>query len=333
MALSGGSSARPGPEATRPLVTVFVACYNHARFVIEALESVRIQAYPRVQLIVADDCSKDDSVAVIRRWLRAHWPDALLLAHERNVGVCATFNEILRHARGKYVAGFSADDVWLPGRLEAQVAWMEAQPDDVGVLYSDAYQMDEFGRPLPEMFIAHHRRGVPPEGWIFEALIEQNFIPAMTTLIRRRCFEVVGNYDETLAYEDWDMWLRIARRFRFGYWPQATAKYRILPTSLMRSQLPAVQRSCDRVLIKCLWLGWLQGPIRWRALHLAYRDAMDAYRLGSPDGLHAAWKLCRARPIWRHLLLLGCCRLKLPVRWHDALLRAANRLRRRPVPA
>jgi cellulose synthase/poly-beta-1,6-N-acetylglucosamine synthase-like glycosyltransferase len=56
-----------------PLVTVFVACYNHARFVVQALESVRIQDYPRIQRIVSDDRSKDDSVRVLGDWLGRHW--------------------------------------------------------------------------------------------------------------------------------------------------------------------------------------------------------------------------------------------------------------------
>src|SRR4051812_1024831 len=97
----------PDPASAWPLVTVYVACYNHARFVIEALESVRIQNYPRIQLIVSDDCSRDDSVAVIRRWLDQHWPDAQFITHAVNRGICATFNEILQQATGKYVSGFA----------------------------------------------------------------------------------------------------------------------------------------------------------------------------------------------------------------------------------
>lgn len=302
-----------------PLVTVFVACYNHARFVVQALESVRAQDYPRIQLIVSDDCSKDDSVPVIRAWLDRNWPDALFIVHAQNRGICATFNEIVRAAEGKYVSGFAADDVWLPGRLRAHVAFMETQPEEVGVIYGDAYQIDEHGARLPVRFIAAHRNlTVFPDGWVFDALVEGNFIPAMTTLIRRRCFEVVGGYDESLAFEDWDLWLRISRHFQFRAWPEITAEYRVLATSMMRTQLSPIQRSGERVLLKCLDRGWLTGRVREAVLGLEHAHALEAYARKSPGYLRAAWGCFCRKPSARNLFLLLCCSIRLPARWHAA---------------
>lgn len=309
-------------------MTVFVACYNHARFVVQALESVRRQDYPRIQLIVSDDCSKDDSVGVIRDWLGRHWPDAQFIVHPQNRGICATFNEIVGCARGKYVSGFAADDVWLPGRLRAHVEFMETQPEEVGVLYGDAYQIDENGRRLPDTFMAAHRNlPVRPDGWVFEALIAGNFIPAMTTLIRRRCFEVVGGYDETLAFEDWDMWLRISRRFQFRAWPAITAEYRVLATSMMRTQSVAIHRSGQRILIQCLQRGWLKGGVRAVALGLEHDHAMESYARKSPGWFHAVWGCFCRNPGPRNLFLLVCGLMRLPARWHSAGFRLGKKLK------
>src|SRR6478672_937834 len=136
-----------------PLVTAFVGCYNHSRFVEECLDSVRQQTYPKLQVIIFDDCSKDNSVSVIENWLKEHQLDWQFITHTRNIGICASFNEVLRLARGKYISVVAADDVWLPDKTSRQVEMMEQMPGDVGVLYSDALQIDENGKTLPQMFI------------------------------------------------------------------------------------------------------------------------------------------------------------------------------------
>lgn len=329
MTLHAGVAASQEPRASGPLVTVFVACYNHARFVVPALESVRLQGYPNVQLIVTDDCSKDDSVRVIREWLAAHWPDALFLAHPENRGICRTFNEIIGHAKGKYVSGFAADDVWLPGRLSAQVAYMEAQPEDVGVLYGDAYQIDEHGGRLPLLFNAAHRNlPMLPEGWVFETMIEGNFVPAMTTLVRRRCYEVVGGYDETLAFEDWDMWLRISRTFQFRVWPQPSAEYRLLSTSMVRTQSAAIRRSGERVLLKCLRNGWLSGRMRDVARGIEHDAARESYRQKNPARFRETWDCFRRHPSPKNLLLLLCCFSRVPADWYFGMTDAAKKMKR-----
>ena len=191
-----------GPMSTLqrplPLVTAAVICYNHARFVVEALESFKADAYPNLQLVVVDDCSRDGSGEIIRQWLERHLPDAVFVEHKTNTGVCRSINEALSYAKGKYVRFLAADDRLVPGTLLRQVEAMEADSEDIGVLYSDAFQMDERGELLPMNFIEAHRPlAHMPEGWIFDTLIEGNFIPGMTALVRRRCLDVVGNADES----------------------------------------------------------------------------------------------------------------------------------------
>jgi len=243
-----------------PLVTVFVGCYNQSRFVKECLDSVRHQTYPKLQIIIFDDCSKDHSVSVIDTWLkerRLHWQ---FIPHTRNMGICASLNQVLRLARGKYISMIAADDVWLPNKTARQVAMMERMPEDVGLLYSDAFQMNENGETLPQMFIEAHRKFViPPDGFLFNVLWERNFIPAMTTLIRRECFKQVGTYDEDLCFEDWDMWMRISRIFRFAYDKIPAATYRIVTSSATRAISEAMCRSEELFRVKYFCRGWLNA--------------------------------------------------------------------------
>lgn len=219
-----------------PLVTVIALCYNHSHFVIECLKSIYSQSYENIQLIIMDDCSSDDSVTIINDWIQSNNVQCLFVSHRVNKGICATLNEALSHARGKYISMVSTDDVWLPDKLRRQVDRMEQLTEEFGVLYSNAYQIDELGNLLPNMFIdSYIDSSSVPEGGIFDALLEKNFIPAMTTLIRKSCYDRVGLYDEKLSYEDWDMWLRISQHYKFAYSGYASAKYRIVKTSLMHS--------------------------------------------------------------------------------------------------
>ena len=236
-----------------PLVSAIVLCYNQARFVRECLDAVKLQDYPNLELIVNDDASKDDSAAVIQQWLAGSGLRYRFLRSEANQGLCRSLNNAIRQAQGKYLAGIAADDAWLPGKLIHQVELMEKLPAKVGVLYGDALQMDESGRPLDKRFIGSYRSFASmPQGQMETVLWEGNFIPAMTTLIRRECHDRVGLYDETLFYEDWDMWLRLAREYEFAYSDRVSARYRVVSTSMMQTQMGRILDSACQVCHKHL---------------------------------------------------------------------------------
>ncbi len=218
-----------------PLVSVIAICYNHERFTTDCLESIRLQTYPEIELIILDDGSTDGSVAAIRGWLAETGTRATFVAHADNRGVCRTRNEALRLARGKYLAMISTDDVWLPRKLEAQVPRMEMCRGNVAFLYSDAARMDEVARPLPGTHIeqCHCAFGRPPDGRIFETLMGGNFVPSLTTLVRRRAVVAAGGWDEQLVFEDWDLWLRLSRTYEVAFSPDIDAVYRIVEGSFI----------------------------------------------------------------------------------------------------
>ena len=251
--------------AEGPLVTVVPSCYNHARFVVECLESIRAQTYQNVEIIIMDDHSADDSVNIITDWLNTTGVEATFIAHPDNRGICRTRNEALAHATGKYCAFVSTDDVWLPDKLETHVKIMEEQPDDVAVLYTDAYRMDESGAPIDGMFLETYlaEGQPPPTGNLYEVLLDGNFIPSLTTLVRRSCLLDVGPYDESLSFEDWDMWLRLAQRYRFLYSEVPAARYRVVATSL------------DHVLRGPKRAAFDASKVRIQLKHLGYSPEFD----------------------------------------------------------
>ena len=277
-----------------PLVSTIVLSYNQRQFVVETLESVKAQTYKATEFIIVDDCSTDDSVAIIERWLQENKINCTFIRHDKNQGICKSLNEALAVATGKYISMVASDDIWLPDKIAHQVEIMESQPDQVGILYSDAFQIDERGRLLPEMFIAAHRNlPVMPQGEVLTVLLEGNFIPGMTTLIRRKCYREVGPYDETLPWEDWDMWLRIARYYSFVYSSIPSAKYRYHEKSLSHSSWSRMLKESVKIGLKQFDLGNLREDRNSTLIESLLGRSAELYRRDgskSAEILLAVWQ-------------------------------------------
>lgn len=198
-------------SATAPGVTMVVACYNHAPFVEQALTSAFAQDYPNVAVIVTDDASTDDTQEVVRGTLAEHGWAAETLFHTTNVGVCRTFNEVLARIETPYVCFPAGDDWSLPNRISTQVAAIEAAGPNCALAYCDAIEVDEAGEPINRRFSQ-----VVPKAWarrkdgdLYQTLLRGNYIPAISVLARAPLLREVGGFDPDLAFEDYDMWLRL----------------------------------------------------------------------------------------------------------------------------
>jgi glycosyltransferase involved in cell wall biosynthesis len=281
-------------QTANHLVSAIVLSYNQCQFVLETLESVKTQTYKFTELIIVDDCSTDDSVEIIESWLQANSINCTFIRHKQNQGICKSLNDALAVATGKYVSMVASDDVWLPDKIDRQVEIMESQPDQVGVLYSDAFQINEHGHPSSDMFIASHRNlPAMPQGEVLTVLLEGNFIPGMTTLIRRDCYRKVGLYDETLPWEDWDMWLRIARHYSFVYSPTPSAKYRYHEKSLSHSNRSRMLKESLKIGLKQFDLGGLKEDQKSTLIESLLGRSVELYRQdGSVSGeiLLAVWQ-------------------------------------------
>jgi glycosyltransferase involved in cell wall biosynthesis len=225
-------------EAQLPLVSVLCLSYNQMRFVEVALDSIKAQTYKNIELLIADDRSSDDSPQVITDWLQRENVNAQTFFHTQNYGVCKTLNELLANSHGEWIAILAADDYWEPHHLQTLVECAVKMPDEYGVIYSDALQVNEEGESLGVTFISDHiDLKLIPDGDIFNELADRNWLCAITTLVRRSCYSITGQYDERLIYEDYDMWLRMAQYFKFNFIRETTANTRIVNTSITRQHL------------------------------------------------------------------------------------------------
>lgn len=237
-----------------PLVTVICLCYNHGRFVGEAIESVLNQAYPHVQLIVVDDASSDNSVDVIEAIVKKN-PAIEFLSLKNNIGNCRAFNAGLAKSKGEYVIDLAADDVLLPHRIEMGVKVLREAGKNFGVHFSDAELISAMGET-----IGLHSDQFPhysiPQGDIYKELIGRYFICPPSMMFTREVIDALGGYDETLLYEDFDFWIRSSRFTQYVYSPVSLVKKRILKSALASEQFKrfskhskTTYRVCEKILI------------------------------------------------------------------------------------
>jgi glycosyltransferase involved in cell wall biosynthesis len=198
------------------------------------MQSVIDQTYSSVELIVVDDASTDKSVQVISDFLRDR-DDVKFIQLEQNSGNCAAFNKAFGLSSGSYVVDLAADDILTPGRIEEGMKALQSADDNFGVQFSDAQLINDEGESMG-LHSDNYPHATIPQGDIYREVIARYFILSPTMLIKRSVLELLGGYDEQLAYEDFDFWIRSSRHFKYLYIPKPLVKRRILNDAMSRRQ-------------------------------------------------------------------------------------------------
>jgi len=210
-----------------PAVSVIIPTYNRAYCLARAVTSVLGQSFADFELIVVDDGSTDDTAAVLAGFGD---PRLRVVQHPVNRGVGATINTGIREAAADLIALQDSDDEWLSEKLARQVAVMQAGGDRLGVVYCDQWRFRGGERSY---FASPHL--TPADGIVFVRALDDALynIGNQSLLIRRRCFDEVGLYDESLRRnEDLDMLIRISRRFHFHHIPEPLLNYNVTADSV-----------------------------------------------------------------------------------------------------
>lgn len=225
-----------------PRISVFILTYQHRAFIRECLDSVLAQDYPNMEIVIGDDASTDGTQDILREYARLHPGLFKLLLAETNQGITRNANRTLIACEGELIAHTSGDDVWLPGKLYKQVAWLAENPDAV-ICYTNAEHVDESGQRVLRL---HHEKGRNPfrSGGLDVFLRSSVFFPSCSVLVRRSACPPHG-YDERITWNsDWLYFAEIAAKGRTGYVPEVLARYRVHESSAMRNT--------DRVLADAL---------------------------------------------------------------------------------
>lgn len=199
-------------------ISVVIPTYNRKDMVKRAISSVLGQSYGVLEVIVIDDGSTDGTEDALEAFTR----DARFrYRRQENRGQSAARNAGIAMAVGDVIAFLDSDNFWHEEKLERQLAFWDHN-SFFDILYSDVVPVDLSGRPLvPELPVT-----LRPSGNILKTLITCNCVTNNTVLVPKRCFREMGGFDEELRVaEDFELWLRFATRYSFGFHPEKVSYY------------------------------------------------------------------------------------------------------------
>lgn len=185
-----------------PTVTVYITCFNYGKYLAEAIESILRQTLTSWELIIVDDASTDETPTVLTRY--AGLPNIRILRNHHNLGLVASANLALTHARGQYIVRLDADDYFDENALFVLAHQLDRCPD-VGLVYPDYYHIDEHGDVLELV----RRKKLHEEVTLLD-------LPAhgAGTMIRTHCLEELHGYRDIVRCQDgYDLWIRFIDRF------------------------------------------------------------------------------------------------------------------------
>ena len=203
------------------LVSIIMPSYNAARFIGESINSVLLQTYSNWELLIVDDCSKDNSVEVVRKFANID-KRVVLFSLEKNVGAAAARNVAIEHAQGQYIAFLDSGDVWDEYKLEKQLAFMKQY--SYVFTFSNYYVMEENGKKTENIVKV-------PSSLSYHQYLRNTIIGCLTVIIDR---QQTGDFKMPLIKSSHDMalWLLIMKRgFKAYGLKDVLAGYRLVSTS------------------------------------------------------------------------------------------------------
>jgi glycosyltransferase involved in cell wall biosynthesis len=225
-----------------PTVSIILPTYNRAALLPRAVATALDQTYRDFELIIVDDGCVDDTGAVVRTFVDPR----IVYLRRPHRGAAAAENAGLAIARGRFVAFLDDDDEWHPEKLTRQVSAFAGEPPETGVVYTGRWRVQRGHRtygPSPRIL---RRNGDVHR----EIVARTTFVPLVCALVRRECFAVVGGFDEALpTSNDYDLWIRMSRHFRFRYLPEPMVTVHATPGSLS-SQPRRIIEARKRLLAK-----------------------------------------------------------------------------------
>ena len=250
------------------LVSVIIPVYNRGRTVRKAIESVLAQSYSKIEVIVIDDGSQDETVSVVKELARSA-SHIRLIEHGQKKGAQAARNTGIRAAGGEWIAFLDSDDYWLPYSLEVRLkAAMERQ---VQVVHSECLVVKD-KRSAPQLY------GVPPmSGAVYKELLQRPGPMFQSMLIQKEALARIGYLDETIkSFQEWDTSIRLARYFEFGFVPEPTFIYNCYQNDAISKDPLCTAEGYKQVFTKHRWpIAFYLGP---RGLALHYATVSTLYR-------------------------------------------------------
>jgi len=203
----------------KPLVTIIIVTYNSSKYVLETLESAKLQTYPNIELIVTDDCSTDLTVDLCTNWIginRSRFIRVELLTASKNTGIAANLNRGYHASKAKWIKAIAGDDALLPNCIEDNMNFVFANPKvkivhSIAKAYINSFCSKNFIQliDMSDQFNFSDKLTANDQ---YELLLRKSFVVAPTVFVNLELIELIGYSDESIpCIEDWPIWLKITK--------------------------------------------------------------------------------------------------------------------------
>ena len=217
------------------LVDVVIPAFNAQLYIAQTIKSVLLQSHHVNCIIVVNDGSTDQTARIVNDLIRLNPNTRITLINQENRGLANARNTGIKAATAPYIALLDADDIWLENKLEKQLELFQKKKSaPLGAVYCAYSLINEQSEPIQGKNLVIHPA---LRGNVYRNLLTGNFISGSgsSILIKSEVFKDVGYFDETLkASEDWDMWLRIAKKYQFDYVDENLVQIRVHASNMQK---------------------------------------------------------------------------------------------------
>jgi glycosyltransferase involved in cell wall biosynthesis len=258
-----------------PKVSVLIPSYNQESVIEQTVMSALTQDYENVEVVVSDDASKDGTPQILRN-LQTGYPERLrVFLHPTNLGVTRNHSRGLLECRGDFIAFQDGDDLFLPGKLSKQVAFMLERPDCTIC----SHDVDVFDSATGNTLYLWFQRFGRREGGAYELVRYGNYLPSVSVMVRRSHLPEYG-YDERIRIgSDWLLWLEVLARGKgkICYLDEVLARYRRHPGNL--TNVSAWKYEDQLITLALVETKWphLLFPARMRRSEIQFMAGLSAF--------------------------------------------------------
>ena len=219
---------------TNQLVSITVVSYNSGSTILETLESIKNQSYARLELIISDDCSTDNTVSLCEEWLsknKSRFERVVLLTTPRNTGVCENSNRCKRAAQGLWIKGIAGDDILMPDCITDFMDFANNHPEASFItslmsVYNETFEkenciVEKKGPTKIEVFNQ-------PISVQLKQMAYDSYIQAPSVFIKKEVFDAVGGYSGKYPFEDWPFYMDVLEKgVKLFFMEKVTVGYRV----------------------------------------------------------------------------------------------------------
>jgi glycosyltransferase involved in cell wall biosynthesis len=217
-------------DKSTPLVTYIVPSFNHGEFIEECLYSILNDGYENKELLVVDDGSTDNSKEIINKWIKINYNDIKVhLFIQGNQGISKTLNLMIQQSKGEYIRFIASDDLVIK-KSTYKLLEEFIKNKDLGCVFGDCKIIDKNSSNVYESSLKNFYKvsfkNYQDKKKLKKEIILNWSVCGPSSMYKKNIFTKVGNFDESLIVEDWDMFIRLVKINSLGFTPVTVASYR-----------------------------------------------------------------------------------------------------------